>query len=239
MRWRGVVVELRRTRRIEAAERATRARPCRYTAPPAGRARIVTPSMPTQRRAADIDDPHLPALQEEVHAVGLAEPVRQPDRAGERHDAAHHDPVDLAVGHGQLARPEHLRDEELAAQALGVERAGMRAGGWPGGLSIRRLSWTGSCGGGGRRAKLVALRSACRNASAHHAVRNGVSRAVTTTEVAIRAVAEGAIGTYCGASDAMTAGTVTAAPGGRAGRDAGGAIALRQAGCRPAPACCR
>ena len=39
-----------------------------------------------------------------------------------------------------------------------------------------------------------------------------MSRAVTTTEVAISAVADGAIGTYCGASDAMTAGTVTAAP---------------------------
>ena len=47
---------------------------------------------------------------------------------------------------------------------------------------------------------------------AHHAVTNGVNSAVTTTEVAIRAVAEGATGTYCGASDAITAGTVTAAP---------------------------
>ncbi len=34
--------------------------------------------------------------------------------------------------------------------------------------------------------------------AAHHAVANGVSKAVTTTEVAISAVADGAIATYCG-----------------------------------------
>ena len=100
----------------------------------------------------DVDDPHLPALQEVVHAVGLADPVRQPDRLVERHDAAHHDPADLAVGHGQFAWPEHLRDEELAAQALGIEGTGMR--GMDGLAGFHHTApWTGSA------AAVAAMRS--------------------------------------------------------------------------------
>ena len=123
---RGVVVELRRMGRVDAAEgklAGTHADVERFRRTDRDGLAVDDDT----RRTADVDHSHFAALQEEVHAESAADPFGQPNRAGERHDAADHDPVNLAVGHRHLARPEHLRDEELAAQALRVECSCLRA----------------------------------------------------------------------------------------------------------------
>ena len=72
--------------------------------------------------AADIDGAEFAALQEVVDAIGLAEIDADHDGRRDRHCAANHDAVDVAVSHRQLARAENFRDQEVASQSLCVER---------------------------------------------------------------------------------------------------------------------
>jgi hypothetical protein len=77
--------------------------------------------------AADVDQAQLAALQEEVGAGVLAQLGREADSLCDRLDAAHDDPVDLAVGQRRLVGLEQVLHHEVAAQAGGVQAAGVLA----------------------------------------------------------------------------------------------------------------
>ncbi|MNC19672.1 hypothetical protein D3C75_676090 [compost metagenome] len=77
--------------------------------------------------AADVDEPQLAALEEIVDAEGLAQRIREGEGALNWHDAAEHDAVDVAVGHGQPIGAEDLFHQKLTAQALSVQLPGMIA----------------------------------------------------------------------------------------------------------------
>ena len=70
-------------------------------------------SPPSERAETDV----------RLDEVVLRTLAREPDRARRGKRAAHDDPVDLAVGERELVGHEDPVDEEVAAQALGVEGA--------------------------------------------------------------------------------------------------------------------
>jgi hypothetical protein len=79
------------------------------------------------RRAADVDQPQLATLQEEVGAGVASEFRSEAHRGRHRMDAANDDAIDLAVGEGGRVGLEQVFDQKVATQALGVERAGVFA----------------------------------------------------------------------------------------------------------------
>jgi hypothetical protein len=76
-----------------------------------------------QGGAADVDQAQFAALQEEVGAGVAAQLGREAHRLRHRHDAAHDDAVDLAVGQRGPVGLEQVLDQEMPAQAGGVQRA--------------------------------------------------------------------------------------------------------------------
>ena len=73
-------------------------------------------------RSADVDDAELAPLEERADRELLREVGRETELLAQRHRAADDDAVDLAVGQRKLSGNEDRVDQELAAQARGVER---------------------------------------------------------------------------------------------------------------------
>ena len=78
-------------------------------------------------RATDIDQAQFPPFQEVAGACMFGQRFAEGHAFAHRHDATHDDAVDLAVGQRHRVGLKHVFDQEVTAQAIGVQGTGVVA----------------------------------------------------------------------------------------------------------------
>ena len=78
-------------------------------------------------RATDVDQAQFPAFEEVAGACVFGQRFAKSYAFAHRHDAAHDDAVDLAVGQRHRVGLKHVFDQKVTAQAIGVQGTGVVA----------------------------------------------------------------------------------------------------------------